>query len=104
MDSQFPPAMASDIAWLTEYWNYKDSACNALQAIFPQAMQWRSLVPALGICAAVFAQSSSVDSYINTESPIAKAGVLANIGANGVKSSGAYVSPRGTDRTVKKLI
>ncbi|KAJ8593011.1 glycoside hydrolase family 15 protein [Rhizopogon salebrosus TDB-379] len=53
-------------------------------------MQWRSLVPALGICAAVFAQSSSVDSYINTESPIAKAGVLANIGANGVKSSGAY--------------
>ncbi|OAX44357.1 glycoside hydrolase family 15 protein [Rhizopogon vinicolor AM-OR11-026] len=53
-------------------------------------MQWRFLIPALGICASVFAQSSTVDSYVSIESPIAKAGVLANIGANGVKSSGAY--------------
>ncbi|OBZ68698.1 Glucoamylase [Grifola frondosa] len=32
---------------------------------------------------------SSVDSYVSTESPIAKAGVLANIGSSGSKSSGA---------------
>ncbi|OJA17768.1 hypothetical protein AZE42_04858 [Rhizopogon vesiculosus] len=69
---------------------YKESACDVLRAVFPQAMQWRFLIPALGICASVFAQSSTVDSYVSTESPIAKAGVLANIGANGVKSSGAY--------------
>ena len=31
----------------------------------------------------------NVDSYITSESPIAKAGVLANIGPNGSKSSGA---------------
>lgn len=54
---------------------------------------WRSLrlVSALGLCASAFAQSSTVDSYTSTESPIAKAGVLANIGPSGAKSSGAYV-------------
>lgn len=40
---------------------------------------------------AVFAQSSVVDSYVATESPIAKAGLLANIGPSGSKSSGAKV-------------
>ncbi|KAF9483498.1 glycoside hydrolase family 15 protein [Pholiota conissans] len=38
---------------------------------------------------AVCAQSSVVDSYAATESPIAKAGLLANIGPSGSKSSGA---------------
>lgn len=32
---------------------------------------------------------SSVDSFISTESPLAKAGLLANIGSTGSKSSGA---------------
>ncbi|KIJ17956.1 carbohydrate-binding module family 20 protein [Paxillus involutus ATCC 200175] len=46
---------------------------------------------ALGLCAAsAWAQSSTVDLYVTTESPIAKAGVLANIGPDGSKSSGAY--------------
>ncbi|KIJ62526.1 carbohydrate-binding module family 20 protein [Hydnomerulius pinastri MD-312] len=50
----------------------------------------RFIVSALGLCAAsAWAQSSTVDSYVSTESPIAQAGVLANIGANGSKSSGA---------------
>ncbi|KII86815.1 carbohydrate-binding module family 20 protein [Plicaturopsis crispa FD-325 SS-3] len=35
------------------------------------------------------AQSSTVDTYISTESPIAKAGLLANIGPDGSKSQGA---------------
>ncbi|KAF7799714.1 hypothetical protein EIP86_010956 [Pleurotus ostreatoroseus] len=43
----------------------------------------------LSFVTAVFAQSTSVDSYISTESPIAKAGLLANIGPSGAKSSGA---------------
>ncbi|KAJ6452536.1 glucoamylase [Mycena vitilis] len=46
------------------------------------------LFSALSLCAAVFAQTS-VDSYIASESPIAKAGMLANIGASGAKSQGA---------------
>ncbi|KAF8798899.1 glycoside hydrolase family 15 protein [Phlegmacium glaucopus] len=44
---------------------------------------------AAAFCAAVFAQSSTVDQYLATESPIAKAGLLANIGPSGSKSSGA---------------
>lgn len=45
---------------------------------------------ALAFCAAVFAQSI-VDQYVATESPIAKAGILANIGPSGSKASGAAV-------------
>ena len=40
----------------------------------------------------VLGQTSSVDSYIASESPIAKAGLLANIGPSGAKASGAKVS------------
>ncbi|KAF9533066.1 glucoamylase [Crepidotus variabilis] len=47
------------------------------------------LLSALCYCAAVFAQSSVVDSYVAKESPIAKAGLLANIGPSGAKSAGA---------------
>ncbi|KAG1825018.1 glycoside hydrolase family 15 protein [Suillus variegatus] len=65
------------------YWSYKDEVCSFLQTIFPQPLR-------LGLCASAFGQSSTVDSYISTESPIAKAGVLANIGSSGVESSGAY--------------
>jgi len=45
----------------------------------------------LAVFAAVqaWAQSSTVDSYIATESPIAKAGILANVGPNGSKDQGA---------------
>ncbi|KAJ7367346.1 glucoamylase [Mycena albidolilacea] len=46
------------------------------------------LLSALSVCVSVLAQTS-VDSYIATESPIAKAGVLANIGPSGSKSQGA---------------
>ncbi|KAJ6508344.1 glucoamylase [Mycena sanguinolenta] len=47
-----------------------------------------SLLSALSVSVSVLAQTS-VDSYIATESPIAKAGVLANIGPSGSKSQGA---------------
>ncbi|KAJ7625223.1 glucoamylase [Mycena polygramma] len=43
---------------------------------------------ALSVCVSVVAQTS-VDAYIATESPIAKAGLLANIGPSGSKSQGA---------------
>jgi len=36
-----------------------------------------------------FSVQQSIDSYIQSETPIAKAGVLANIGPDGSKSSGA---------------
>ncbi|KAJ7643801.1 glucoamylase [Roridomyces roridus] len=47
------------------------------------------LLTALSLCASVFAQSSTVDTYVTTEAPLAKAGLLANIGASGSKSEGA---------------
>ncbi|KAF8637794.1 hypothetical protein AX17_002564 [Amanita inopinata Kibby_2008] len=45
----------------------------------------------LAVCYAgiAWAQSSTADSYYGTEFPIAKAGLLANIGSSGSKSSGA---------------
>ncbi|KAJ6621757.1 glucoamylase [Mycena sp. CBHHK59/15] len=46
------------------------------------------LFSALSICGVALAQSS-VDAYVAAESPIAKAGMLANIGAGGAKSAGA---------------
>jgi hypothetical protein len=42
----------------------------------------------------VFSPWGTVDSYIAMESPIAKAGVLANIGPNGTRSMSAKVSRR----------
>ncbi|OCH92615.1 glucoamylase [Obba rivulosa] len=47
------------------------------------------LVCAAALLSGVVAQSSSVGAYVSSESPIAKAGLLANIGPSGAKSSGA---------------
>lgn len=44
--------------------------------------------------AVVLASPSVVDSYAAQQSPIAKAGVLANIGPSGSKSAGAKVPVR----------
>jgi hypothetical protein len=49
-------------------------------------------VSTLALSAIVSAQSDSVDQYISSEGPIAKAGLLANIGPDGSKSSGAKAS------------
>ncbi|KAF7782370.1 CAZyme family GH15 and CBM20 [Agaricus bisporus var. burnettii] len=49
------------------------------------AFLWTSLALSWG----TYAQSSSVDAYLAAESPIAKAGLLANIGPSGSKSAGA---------------
>lgn len=43
----------------------------------------------LGLAGVAYAQSPSADEYYARESPIAKAGLLANIGNLGSKSSGA---------------
>lgn len=45
-------------------------------------------------CVEKFLGPSPIDSYITTESSIAKAGILANIGPDGSKSSGASVRQR----------
>lgn len=49
------------------------------------------LLTTVSLVAAAFAQST-VDSYIASEGPIAKTGLLANIGSSGSKSQGAKVS------------
>lgn len=48
-------------------------------------------VAALGLVNGVLSQSSTADAYVASESPIAKAGLLANIGPSGSKSQGAKV-------------
>ncbi|KAI8978782.1 glucoamylase [Trametes punicea] len=52
-------------------------------------MRLTLLASLVGLTVRAFAQSSPVDAYIASESPIAKAGVLANIGPDGSKSHGA---------------
>ena len=52
----------------------------------------RRLLSVLGLCTA--SVCTTVDSYVSTESPIAKARLLANIGPSGSESSGAFVGPR----------
>ncbi|KAI0771239.1 glucoamylase [Trametes elegans] len=52
-------------------------------------MRFTLLTTLVGLAVGAFAQSSSADAYVASESPIAKAGLLANIGPNGSKSSGA---------------
>jgi len=49
------------------------------------------LASVFGLVGTSIFQPANVDSYFGTESPVAKAGLLANIGPNGKKSSGAKV-------------
>ncbi|KAF9046528.1 glucoamylase [Panaeolus papilionaceus] len=52
-------------------------------------MRYLQLLSFISLAASVWSQSTVVDKYVATESPIAKAGLLANIGPSGSKSSGA---------------
>lgn len=54
-------------------------------------MRLIALAGLLTLLTAVLGQSTSVDSYVASESPIARAGLLANIGPSGAKASGAKV-------------
>ena len=58
-------------------------------------MRFSLLSSLAALAVGAYAQSSSVDAYVASESPAAKAGLLANIGPSGSKSSGAKVSIRG---------
>ena len=57
----------------------------------PETMRLLALAGLASLLTSAFGQSSSVDSYVASESPIAQAGLLANIGPSGAKSSGAKV-------------
>ncbi|EIW58421.1 glucoamylase [Trametes versicolor FP-101664 SS1] len=52
-------------------------------------MRFTFLATVVGLAVGAFAQSSVADAYVASESSIAKAGVLANIGPSGSKSQGA---------------
>ncbi|KAH9988366.1 Six-hairpin glycosidase-like protein [Russula vinacea] len=52
-------------------------------------MRLLCLASVVGLVGTSFAPPSNASSYFTTESPIAKTGLLANIGPNGTKSSGA---------------
>ncbi|TFK73657.1 glycoside hydrolase family 15 protein [Pluteus cervinus] len=71
---------------------YKESIRGLCQAGAEQIAQTRMrvfLVSALALCATIFTQARVVDDYVSREGPIAKAGLLANIGSTGAKSLGA---------------
>ncbi|KAG6860218.1 hypothetical protein C0995_014028 [Termitomyces sp. Mi166 len=77
-----------------DYEDYKDLASQVIgipRGICRARSQMRLvLLPVLVFCGSVFGQQESVvDWYIAKEGPIAKAGVLANIGVQGSRSSGA---------------
>ncbi|KAH9480597.1 Glucoamylase [Psilocybe cubensis] len=55
---------------------------------FPEVKMRTAILTAFAFCATVFAQSN-VESYIAKEKPIAKAGILANIGPSGSRAAGA---------------
>ncbi|KAF8073537.1 glycoside hydrolase family 15 protein [Lyophyllum atratum] len=88
---------------------YKDTLCpdwgwtKEFLGALSRATMRAVLLSALALCASVFAQSSVVvDQYVAKESPIAKAGLLANIGSSGSRSAGAkpgvvIASPSTTD-------
>jgi hypothetical protein len=71
---------------------YKDICLSKIESVLPQVNMRVLLLSTLGLCSSILCQSSLVDSYVSTELPIAKAGLLANIGPDGSKSSGAKVS------------
>ncbi|KAJ7636912.1 glycoside hydrolase family 15 protein [Roridomyces roridus] len=71
-------------AYTQAMWSF---ACNQLQALSQTRMRV-VLVSALSLCSTVLSPSL-VDSYIAIEAPIAKAGILANIGPNGAYASAA---------------
>lgn len=55
-------------------------------------MRFTFLATIVGLAVGALAQSSAADAYVASEGPIAKAGVIANIGSGGSKSSGAKAS------------
>jgi hypothetical protein len=54
-------------------------------------MRLLCLASVVGLVGTAISEPSAADSYFGKESPIAKAGLLANIGPDGKKSSGAKV-------------
>ena len=69
---------------------------------FSVALGFLAVGSTWGLKAPLEKRQASVDSFITTETPIAKAGLLANIGADGAKDQGAkdgvvIASPSKTD-------
>ena len=56
-------------------------------------MRFTLLTSLVALATGALAQTSQAEAYIASEAPIAKSGVLANIGPSGSKSHGAKVSP-----------
>jgi hypothetical protein len=85
------------MAHLHSFSRYKDGLCTlyvgavaAAERFLPQAAMRLALRTTFGLCASIAAQSA-LDDFVRTESAIAKAGLLANIGPDGSKCAGAKV-------------
>jgi hypothetical protein len=65
--------------------------CNYARSKPSLKMRLLCLASVFGLVGTAISEPAAADSYFGNESPIAKAGLLANIGPNGKKSSGAKV-------------
>ncbi|KAJ7673559.1 glucoamylase [Mycena rosella] len=77
-------------------WSFYTFTCTKAQDLAQTKMRV-VLLSALSLCGAALTQSSRVDSYIAAELPIAKAGMLANIGSHGAKPGIVIASPSTSD-------
>jgi len=67
------------------------SICPTVQMIQKTTLPSMRPILAFAFCAAGFSQNTAVDQFVASQYPISKAGVLANIGPSGSKSSTAKV-------------
>ena len=86
------PSMLAYAAGLTSDFSTNiPSRCTHARPKPSLKMRILCLASVFGFWGTIISPSSSVDTYLHTELPIAKAGLLANIGPDGAKSSGAKV-------------
>ena len=81
------------------FWEYKDrlilewctnsTSLSNTQGLSAMGLASTVSLALLGLCSFARAQTSAADAYVSAESPIAQAGILANIGPSGSKSHGA---------------
>jgi hypothetical protein len=92
--SQFAllPRMLAYASGLTSDFPISAHPCRTQASPKPSLkMRLLCIASAFGLVGTSIFQPTNVDSYFGKESPVAKTGLLANIGPNGTKSSGAKV-------------
>jgi len=82
----YASGLTSDFPTINSY-----PRCTYARSKLSLKMRLLCLASVFGLVGTAISEPATADSYFGKESPIAKAGLLANIGPNGKKSSGAKV-------------